>query len=189
MTRAPALSVLLPVRDAGVWLAPSLASLFRQTDRDFEIVAVDDGSTDGSGERLDRAASADPRLRVLHTGARGLPAALNTALASARGRLLARHDADDLSHRARFERQRAYLDAHPDVSVVGARLRLFPAGDVGDGMRRWAAWHNRLLTHEAMRAELLIDSPLAHGTAMLRREALERAGGWTAREWAEDLDL
>jgi hypothetical protein len=56
-------------------------------------------------------------------------------------------------------------------------------------MERWAHWHNRLLTHEAMVREVLIDSPLAHGTAMLRREALERAGGWIERNWAEDLDL
>src|SRR5689334_21409809 len=56
-------------------------------------------------------------------------------------------------------------------------------------MRRWIAWHNALLDHESMRRELLIDSPLAHGTALLRRSVLERAGGWHERGWAEDLDL
>jgi hypothetical protein len=56
-------------------------------------------------------------------------------------------------------------------------------------MRRWAAWHNALLTHDSMRHEALIDSPLAHGTAMLRRETLEACGGWHERGWAEDLDL
>lgn len=56
----PVLSVLLPVRDAGPYLAPALASLWRQTFRDFEVIAVDDGSTDGSGERLERAAALEP---------------------------------------------------------------------------------------------------------------------------------
>ena len=56
-------------------------------------------------------------------------------------------------------------------------------------MRRWAKWHNALLTHEAMASEVLIDSPLAHGTAMIRREWLERVGGWHERGWPEDLDL
>ncbi len=185
----PLISVLLPVRDAAPWLGASLRSLARQSLADFEIVAVDDGSSDGSGEILERAARLEPRLRVLRTGPRGLPLALNTALAASRGRLLARHDADDLSHRRRFELQAAHLAAHRDDAVVGARLRLFPAPAVGAGMRRWARWHNRLLDHEAMAAEVLIDSPLAHGTAMMRRGWLERAGGWSERGWAEDLDL
>jgi glycosyltransferase involved in cell wall biosynthesis len=185
----PAISVLLPVRDAGPWLSSSLASLARQSERDLEVIAVDDGSTDGSGERLERAAEREGRLRVVHTPALGLPAALNTALGLARSPLIARHDADDLSHRDRFAAQAAWLRSHPGTAVVGSRVRLFPAGGYGAGMRRWAAWHNALLTHDAMRHEALIDSPLAHGTALLRREALEAVGGWHERGWAEDLDL
>jgi glycosyltransferase involved in cell wall biosynthesis len=185
----PSLSVLLPVRDAGPWLAPSLESLWRQTYRDFEVIAVDDGSTDGSGERLERSAAREPRLRVVRTPPRGLPAALATAHALARAPILARHDADDLSHRERFEAQLAFLRAQRGVAVVGTRLRLFPAHAAGPGLRRWARWHNALLTHESMARDALIDSPLAHGTAMIRRAALERAGGWTERGWPEDVDL
>ena len=179
----------MPVRDAAPWLAASLRSLTRQRVRDLEIVAVDDGSTDGSGAWLDRAAAAEPRLRVVHTPPLGLPAALATALALARAPLIARHDADDLTHRDRLALQHAYLAAHPRVSVVGCRVRLFPGAAAGAGMRRWAAWHNGLLTHEAMAREALIDSPLAHGTALLRRAALARAGGWQEHGWPEDLDL
>ena len=183
------LSVLLPVRDAGLYLAPALASLWRQTIRDFEVIAVDDGSTDGSGERLERAAALEPRLRVIHTARAGLPAALNTGLQHARAPVVARHDADDLSHRDRFARQLDHLTAHPRTAAVGCRLRLFPTADVTDGMRRWARWHNSLLTHEAMAREALIDSPLAHGTAMIRGTWLARVGGWRDLGWPEDLDL
>lgn len=185
----PALSVLLPVRDAGPYLAPALASLWRQTFRDFEVIAVDDGSTDGSGERLERAAATEPRLRVLHTPAAGLPAALNAGLAAARAPLIGRHDADDLSHRARFARQLRFLADHPRCAVVGCRLRLFPSTAVTGGMRRWALWHNGLLTHDAMAREALIDSPLAHGTAVIRRSWLMRVDGWRDRGWPEDADL
>jgi glycosyltransferase involved in cell wall biosynthesis len=185
----PCVSVLVPVRDAMPWLRPSFDSLWRQTLREFEVVAVDDGSRDGSGDWLEREAGRESRLRVIRTGPLGLPAALNTALAHARAPYLARHDADDVSHRERLALQAAHLDRQPGTGVVGSRVRLFPAAAFGAGMRRWAAWHNGLLDHEAMHREALLDSPLAHGCAMLRRNVLESAGGWHERGWAEDLDL
>jgi glycosyltransferase involved in cell wall biosynthesis len=153
------------------------------------MLAVDDGSQDGSGEWLERHARREPRLTVIRTPARGLPAALAMALAESRSPLVARHDADDLSHHRRFERQVAHLARHRSVSVVGARVRLFPAHACGAGMRRWVEWHNDLLDHDAMWHESLIDSVLAHGTAMMRRRALEAAGGWVERGWPEDMDL
>lgn len=185
----PRVSVLLPVRDARPWLPAALASLTRQTLDDLEVVAVDDGSRDGSGEWLEQAARSEPRLRVERTAPMGLPAALNRALAMARAPLVARQDADDLSHRERLAGQAAHLEAHPEDDLVGCRVRLFPSAATGAGMRRWQEWHNSLLTHERITRELLLDSPLAHGSAMLRREALERVGGWRERGWAEDLDL
>lgn len=183
------ISVLVPVRDALPWLRASFASLWRQTLREFEVVAVDDGSRDGSGEWLDREATRESRLTVVHTPPRGLPAALETARARARAPLLARHDADDLSHRERFALQARFLAAHPRVGVVGSRVRLFPAGGYGAGMKRWIDWHNALLDHDAMAREALIDSPLAHGSAMIRARALDAVHGWHEHGWAEDLDL
>ena len=185
----PAITVLLPVRDARPWLEASLASLWRQTFRDFEVVAVDDGSEDGSGEFLERAARAEPRLRVLRRPRAGLPGALNAGLAVARGELIARHDADDLSHRRRLEHQHDFLSRAPEIGVLGTRLRIFPVGEPWVGMRRWAAWHNSLLTHADIEREVLVDSPLAHATAMIRRAPLEDAGGWLERGWPEDVDL
>jgi glycosyltransferase involved in cell wall biosynthesis len=185
----PRISVLLPVRNALPYLDASLASLWRQTFRDFEVIAVDDGSTDGSGEALEAAARGEPRLRVVRAAARGLPHALNAALARARAPFLARQDADDLSHRRRLELQLETLRAHPRVAVVGCRVRLFPEREVGIGMRRWVRWHNGLMTHDAMASEILIDSTLVHGTALMRRSWIERIGGWRDRVWAEDVDL
>jgi glycosyltransferase involved in cell wall biosynthesis len=177
------------VRNAGPFLRRSLASLAVQTFRDYEIIAVDDGSTDGSGERLERASRGEPRLTVLRAPAQGLPATLNLALENARSPVIARHDADDISHHERFAIQLRHLAEHPDVTAVGCRVRLFPSAAVTRGMRRWEDWHNTLLTHEEITRDLLMESPLAHGSAMMRREPVERIGGWTHRHWAEDLDL
>ena len=185
----PRLSVLLPVRDAAPWLDASLGSLARQTERDFEIVAVDDGSTDATPHILERWRAREPRLVVERTAPRGLPRALETARGLARGAFLARHDADDLSHRERFELQLAAFERDPSLEVVGCRVRLFPPSQVGVGMRRWVAWHDALLDHADMEREAWIDSPLCHGTAMMRAEALERVGGWREKGWAEDVDL
>jgi glycosyltransferase involved in cell wall biosynthesis len=170
-------------------LGASLASLWRQTWRDFEVIAVDDGSNDGSGDALEQEAARDRRLRVVHTPPRGLPLALNEGLAMARAPLVARQDADDVSHRTRFELQTEALRADRDIAIVGSRVRLFPSYQAGFGMRRWVAWHNTLLTHEQMKHERFIDIPLVHGTALLRRSWLERVGGWAERGWPEDLDL
>lgn len=186
---SPSLSVLLPVRDAAPWLQAALASLWRQTERDFEVIAVDDGSRDASPAILDEAARGERRLRVFHRTASGLPETLRFACTQARAPLLARQDADDLSHRGRFALQRAALAAQPGIDVVSSRVRLFPSGAVGAGMRRWNVWHDSLLTHEQLYAERLIDVPLLNGAAMLRRRAVENAGGWRERGGPEDMDL
>ena len=181
----PLVSVLLPARDAGPWVDAALRSILRQSIADFEVIAVDDGSEDDTFRRL--SSTGDPRVRVVRTERRGLPQALETARALATGAYVARHDADDLSHRRRFELQLAHLAARPDAAVCGSRVRLF--GAVGIGMRRWVAWHDALLEHEAMARDVYVDSPLAHGTALIRREALDQVGGWRECGWPEDLDL
>ena len=189
MPSAPAISVLLPVRNARPFLASTLRSLARQTLARFEVIAVDDGSTDGSGEVLERCARRDSRFVVVRGPHEGLPATLNAALARARAPVVARMDADDLVHARRLELQLCYLARHPEAAAVGSRVRLFPAGSYGAGMERWVTWHNALLSHEDMAREILIDSPLVHGTAAIRRNWLERIGGWTSQPWPEDLDL
>lgn len=185
----PALSVLIPVRNARAWIATALRSLWRQSFRDFEVVAVDDGSMDGSAAWLDEEAVREPRLRVIRTEAKGLPLALAAALQASSAPWIARQDADDVSHRRRLEVQMERLRRAGGGLVLGTRVRLFPAAGHGVGMARWCRWHNALLTHEEIVREVLIDSPLAHGTLVASRAVLERAGGWRECGWPEDADL
>jgi len=184
----PRVSVLLPVRDAATTLGPCLESLLGQSLHDLEVIAVDDGSRDGSGSLLEERSLADPRLVVLRTPPRGIVAALNTALAAARAPLVARMDADDLAHPERLARQVARLLGDPRVDVLGCRVELF-GEPIREGMRAYVEWLNGLLDHEAIARDLFVESPLAHPSVALRTEALRGLGGWRAFDGPEDYDL
>jgi glycosyltransferase involved in cell wall biosynthesis len=102
MSQIPPVSVLLPCYNAEATLEEALQSLFSQTLPDFEIVAVDDGSTDQTGEMLERWAKGDPRLRLLHRSHGGIVQALQAGLEACQGELVARMDAEDQAHPGRL---------------------------------------------------------------------------------------
>jgi glycosyltransferase involved in cell wall biosynthesis len=186
----PKVSVLLPVRDAAETLPASLQSLLSQTFDDFEVVAVDDGSQDASGDILRSAAQADHRIRVLTSQDRGLVAALNLAFGEARSDLIARMDADDIAHPTRLARQHARLVADESLDILGSRVLCAGApGLANAGMQAYVTWTNRLLTHEDIVGDLWIDSPLVHPSVMLRRSTLLALGGWRDFDGPEDYDL
>ncbi len=185
----PLVSVLLPVRDGLPFLRLAIASLARQTERRHEVVAVDDGSSDGSGAVLDEWAARDPRVRVLYRPAAGLVAALNAGLAVCRAPLVARLDADDACHPRRLERQLALLAAEPRVGVVSCLVRCVPRHRIATGFRLFEAWLNDLFDHEDIARERFVDAPVVHPSVVMRRDLLERHGGWRDCGWAEDHDL
>lgn len=175
----PRVSILLPARNAEATLPAALRSVARQTFRDWELVAVDDGSSDRTRELLERAGA-----KVASTSGAGLVEALRRAAGLASGPLLARMDADDVMHPRRLELQ---VEGMGDVDVLATRARTH--GTSGEGMRRYVEWQNGLLTHEAIMAGLYVDCPLVHPTVMMRRTSFERAGGYRDAGWAEDYDL
>jgi glycosyltransferase involved in cell wall biosynthesis len=182
-------SVLLPARDAAATLEEALESIRAQTHRDWELIAVDDGSQDTTAAILERAARQDSRFRVLtHAAGAGIVASLNAALAAARGSVIARMDADDISLPARLERQLALLEAGA-AEVLGCQVSYFPEEAVAGGARRYQDWLNSLTTPEEHARDLFIECPLAHPTFMLPRALLESVGGYRARGWPEDYDL
>lgn len=190
MTSSPRVSVLLPVRDAADTLGECLASLRSQTLRGHEVIAVDDGSRDGSLERLRAAARDDPRLRVVAGPARGLVAALNEGLAHVRAPLLARMDADDVAHPERLERQALRLESDPALTALGSRVRLVGSPGTGnEGMRAYVEWQNGLLEPQAIARELFVESPLVHPSVTMRTEALRALGGYRDTGGPEDYDL
>jgi glycosyltransferase involved in cell wall biosynthesis len=182
----PRISVLLPVYNAEAYLAEAVESVLAQTFRDFELLAVNDGSTDGSQALLEAFAARDPRVKVVSRPNTGITGALNEMIGLARGTYLARMDADDLSVPTRFERQAAYLDAHPDCAIVGSRVMLMdPYGSP-------VAETGHALTHAEIDAELLVKTgwAIVHPAAMMRADAVRKVGGYDKRwKHCEDHDL
>ncbi len=187
--KKPALSIVMPVRNEARHLPAALASLERQSFRDWELIAVDDGSTDATGDILTEAARRDPRVRIISMGALGLVAALNAGLDACRAPLTARMDADDISHPRRLERQVAFLAEHPEVTVLGCAVRHFPRPEIPAGMRAYEKWQNTLVCHDQIRRDLLVESPLVHPSVVFRKDAVVEAGGYREGRWAEDYDL
>jgi len=182
--RAPRVSVVLPVYNGEPFLAEAVNSILAQRFRDFELIAINDGSTDASGETLDRAARTDTRVIVLHLANAGLIAALNRGLTLARGEFIARMDQDDLAHPERFARQVAFLDAHADIAVIGCAVTLI---DERGRSIRDVIYPG---TPDAVAAFLEIGSALAHPSVVMRREAVLALGGYRAAyRHAEDYDL
>ena len=190
------ISILMPVRDAEATLEEALASLVGQTHRDWELIAVDDGSRDSSPGILARWANKDCRIRMIGQQPLGIVAALQRAATEANGDCLARMDADDVSAPRRLELQLARLKSDPKVEVVSCRVETLPSANSSPlqttdsgGMSAYLAWLNSLLEHEAMARERFIESPLPHPSVLMSRRAYEEIGGYRDQGWPEDYDL
>ncbi len=170
MTATPRVSVVMGVRDGARWLAEAVDSVLGQTFADLELIVVDDGSTDATPDLL--AGYRDARLSVLRQPAGGLARALNRGLGVAAAPLVARLDADDVALPERLARQVAFLDARPEVGLLGSACRdIDPAGDPVDTERPPE-------DDVSIRRALIRRNPFVHSTIVVRRAVIDRAGGY-----------
>jgi glycosyltransferase involved in cell wall biosynthesis len=185
----PRISVLMPVYNAAGTLPEALQSIAGQTMGEFEVIAVDDGSDDDSGTILEAWRRGDRRIKPIHAGRAGLVAALNHGLSLCKGDWVARIDADDRMHPDRLARQAALLESRPEISVAGSLVEIFADGPVGEGMKVYEAWLNSLVEPGDIAREIFIESPIAHPSAIVRRDVLAGLGGYRDAGWPEDYDL
>jgi GT2 family glycosyltransferase len=183
-TPVPAISVLMPVYNAEAYVEAAIRSILEQTFADFELIVVNDGSRDGSGEIIARMARAEARIVPLEQENAGIVASLNRAAGMASGELLARMDADDLALPRRFERQHAAFQARPDLAALGGH-----AWVIDQAGRIVGASYVPVGRREILR-DIESSSPLIHPAAMIRRVVFEQLGGYRSRyETTEDYDL
>jgi glycosyltransferase involved in cell wall biosynthesis len=174
----------MPVHNGAQYLRESVESILGQTFRDFELLVINDGSTDDTADIV--ASFGDPRIRLLHNETNlGLIATLNRGLDESRGDFIARMDHDDVSLPQRLERLLQFFTAHPSVGICGSSYIPFGQADL-------SSFRGRCPTDPArIHAALLFNSPLGHPTVMMRRAALERHGLRYRQDFvhAEDYDL
>jgi glycosyltransferase involved in cell wall biosynthesis len=185
LSHAPRVSVLMPVFNGGAYLQDAAQSILSQTFDDFELIVIDDGSTDGSSRVLEKLQARDARIRLSSRPNRGLVATLNEMIAMARGELLARMDADDIAYPNRFARQVEFLDAHPEVVAVGSRALFIDA----EGLPLMEAMDH--FSHEQIERALMTPQlGMVHPSVMIRSPACRAVGGYRAEyKHAEDLDF
>jgi GT2 family glycosyltransferase len=186
---SPTVSVLLPVRDGAAHVDEALASLVSQSFEDFEVVVVDDGSTDGTTARVEAWCARDRRIRLARQRASGIVAALERGRAEARAPFLARMDADDVALPGRLAAQHRLLESAPDLAGCGCGVEYFPQERVREGARRYEAWLNATVTPDQIHASVFVECPIAHPTFFLRAGAVTAVGGYRDCGWPEDYDL
>src|SRR6185369_10026020 len=180
VAKAPLISVALPVYNGEKYLAEAIDSILAQTFTDFELLIIDDGSTDNSLAILKQYKQRDDRIRLIARENRNLATTLNDLIDLAQGEWVARMDQDDIALPHRFEKQLQWLE-QTGADICGSSIRFFGTSD------------KRTVTHcqtdEAVKMELLFRSPFAHPTVMMKTVLVKKLRYDKAWEKAEDYDL
>ncbi len=182
-------SVLMPCYNAASTLDEAIESILAQSMTDFELVVVDDGSTDRTYEILQEWALRDFRIKAVRQPHSGIVQALNFGLEYCQAPYIARMDADDSSLPQRLEMQADFLDENPAIDLVSSQVCGFPLGQVREGFRIYLEWLNSLCTDADIRREIFVESPLPHPSVMFRKQRVIEIGGYQDFSWAEDYDL
>ena len=185
----PSVSVLMPCYNCSGTIDSALDSIFHQTISDYEIVAVDDGSSDSTLKILQQHSTNDNRLKIIPIDHTGIVGALNHGLEHCSAPYIARMDSDDIAHPERLEMQVSFLNENPQIGLVSCRVEGFPAQDVREGFQVYLDWLNGLLSDEEIKTQIFIESPLPHPSVLFRAGIIQEVGSYLDHGWPEDYDL
>lgn len=177
--KLPTVSVIIPVHNAGEFLLQAIDSILRQTFSDFELITVNDGSTDNSLEILQKLAKHDKRIKIIsYEKNKGESAAGNLGYRISLGKYIARMDADDIAHPRRLQKQVDFLEQHSDYIVVGTQAEIIDEHDNSIGQKLFPT------SHEEIYQEYGIMHPMLHPSLMFRRSLVP----WKYKLWANKAE-
>lgn len=177
----PTVSVLMPVYNAELFLREAIESVLNQSFTDFELLIINDGSTDKSKTIIE--SYKDSRIRLVNQPNHGLVYTLNKGIDLAEGKYIARMDADDASLPNRLERQVDFLEVNTEVALLGT------AYDVVDEEGAKLYTFKPILDDSTIRLDFLLRNPFGHGTTMFRKEVVQKLGGYANLRYTEDYEL
>jgi len=163
----PTISVVMSVYNAEKYIDEAILSILNQTYKNFEFIIINDGSTDKSLEIIEKYKNQDERIVLISRENKGLIASLNEGIEKARGKYIARMDADDISLPQRFEEQVKFMEENQDIGVCGTWIEVFGKN------RKDSIW--KIVTkHEELKTRLLFSVPVAHPSVIMRKELIEK---------------
>lgn len=185
MKNKKSISVLLPVRNGEKYICQAIHSILQQTYEDFELIVVNDGSSDNTIKLIN--SFSDTRIKIVNTTGVGLVTALNLGLKQCSGDYIARMDADDISMPNRFETQVKILSENENIGIVCSDIEVIDEEDNVIGTQTDVIMNNRILS-EGLTLQRKM-KPIIHPSVMIRKHLLEFVGGYREFNAAEDKDL
>lgn len=189
MSEKPKISVLLPVHNAEKSLARAVESILQQDFTDWELILIENASTDSSAKICRTFQSSDSRIHHLSYKEKGVAFALNMGLAYARGQYIARMDADDYSFPERLRLQASFLDEHPEIGLVSGQVVYQTDMERSEGYAAYVDQLNSWNTADEIRRYRFVESPLAHPSVLFRKELINQYGLYSQEPIPEDYEL
>ena len=183
------ISILLPVYNAAPFLEDCLNSILQQTETDWELLAVNDFSTDNSFEILKKYAATDGRIHALQNTEKGIISALRTAYQNSSGVYITRMDADDRMMPAKLKTLKDLLVKNGNGHVATGLVQYFSANELGEGYQRYEAWLNDLTQNQTNFSEIYKECVIPSPCWMTSREDLEKCAAFRPNDYPEDYDL
>lgn len=184
----PKVSIILPFYNAEAFLERSIASILEQSYTDFELLLVNNNSSDRSDEIVKCYQTSDNRLQILEEDRQGVVFASEKGFKNVTGTFITRTDADDVWHLNKLEKQVEYLKQNPECDVVSCRVNFKGSAD-NTGMQVFVDETNELLTHEQISLNRFAELQVINPTILFRRELVEKYGFYKEGSFPEDYEL
>lgn len=185
----PDISVILPYFNAEQTLKSAIESILLQSFEDYELLLVNNNSNDKSVEIAKNLANSDSRILLLNEKKQRVANAMNCGLKKARGKFLARMDADDIAHPNRLKKQIDYLKKNPGIDFVGSEVKYVPHNKNTAGFSRFVDWANSFHASEEIELNRFVEIPIVNPTILFRRELFEKYEGCFDGDFPEDYEM
>jgi glycosyltransferase involved in cell wall biosynthesis len=188
-TQEPIISVILPFYNAELFIEEAIESILNQSFLDFELILIDNNSTDNSLLIAEEFQKQDSRIILINEKRQAVTFAFNKGLSISKGDYIVRMDADDISHSDRLQNQYNFLQENKDVEVVSCKVRLKSDIDNNKGFKRYVDWINSVMSYEEIQLAKYIESPIVNPSVMLRKSVFEKYGTYRNGDFPEDYEF